>query len=177
MGNLPGSVAVVRVSGASSEVLGRSPEPDRDRHHRLQRRRIQTIRRSARRYPLCLPGVLLLVLGRRGQLGGWGHGDRIRNPATMPTEELRDCCPGLRSDGILCAYLAYYYWCWGEEGSWVVGDMATGYVTLPRCRLKNCAIAAPASDRTVSSVPTWRTTTGAGEKRAAGWLGTWRPDT
>ncbi len=32
-------------------------------------------------------------------------------------------------DGILCAYLAYYYWCWGEEGSWVVGDMATGYVT------------------------------------------------
>ena len=53
-------------------------------------------------------------------------------------------------DGILCAYLAYYYWCWGEEGSWVVGEMATGYVTLPRCRLKNCAIAAPASNLAIS---------------------------
>ena len=45
-------------------------------------------------------------------------------------------------DGILCAYLAYYYWYWGEEGCWVVGDMSTGYVTLPRCRLENCEIAA-----------------------------------
>ena len=44
-------------------------------------------------------------------------------------------------DGILCAYLAYYYWHWGEEGCWVVGDMSTGYVTLPRCKLKNCEIA------------------------------------
>jgi predicted RNase H-like nuclease len=44
-------------------------------------------------------------------------------------------------DGILCAYLAYYYWYWGEEGCWVVGDTSTGYVTLPRCRLKNCEIA------------------------------------
>jgi predicted RNase H-like nuclease len=39
-------------------------------------------------------------------------------------------------DGILCAYLAYYYWYWGEEGSWVVGDLNTGYVTLPRRRLR-----------------------------------------
>jgi predicted RNase H-like nuclease len=45
-------------------------------------------------------------------------------------------------DGILCAYLAYYYWYWGEEGCWVVGDTSTGYITLPRCRLKNCEIAA-----------------------------------
>lgn len=43
-------------------------------------------------------------------------------------------------DGILCAYLAYYYWYWGEAGSWVIGDLKTGYVTLPKCRLKNCAL-------------------------------------
>jgi predicted RNase H-like nuclease len=49
-------------------------------------------------------------------------------------------------DGILCAYLAYYYWHWGEEGSWVVGNISTGYVTLPRCRLKNCALTAQASN-------------------------------
>jgi predicted RNase H-like nuclease len=41
-------------------------------------------------------------------------------------------------DGIFCAYLAYYYWYWGEEGCWVVGDLETGYVTLPKCRLRNC---------------------------------------
>lgn len=41
-------------------------------------------------------------------------------------------------DGILCAYLAYYFWYWGEEGYQVVGDLETGYVTLPKCRLKNC---------------------------------------
>jgi predicted RNase H-like nuclease len=45
-------------------------------------------------------------------------------------------------DGIFCAYLAYYYWYWGGDGCWVVGDISTGYVTLPRCRLKNCEIAA-----------------------------------
>ena len=45
-------------------------------------------------------------------------------------------------DGTLCAYLACYYWYWGEEGSWVVEDLNTGYVTLPRRRLENCAIGA-----------------------------------
>ena len=43
-------------------------------------------------------------------------------------------------DGIFCAYLAYYFWCWGVEGCWVVGDIDTGYVTLPRCRLANCPL-------------------------------------
>ena len=33
-------------------------------------------------------------------------------------------------DGIFCAYLAYYFWYWGEERCWVVGDMKDGYVTL-----------------------------------------------
>jgi predicted RNase H-like nuclease len=41
-------------------------------------------------------------------------------------------------DGIFCAYLAYYFWYWGEERCTVVGDLNTGYVTLPRCSLPNC---------------------------------------
>jgi predicted RNase H-like nuclease len=41
-------------------------------------------------------------------------------------------------DGIFCAYLAYYFWHWGEEECWVVGDTESGYVTLPRCQMRNC---------------------------------------
>jgi predicted RNase H-like nuclease len=35
-------------------------------------------------------------------------------------------------DGILCAYLAYYYWYWGEENCWVAGDLQSVCVTLPK---------------------------------------------
>jgi predicted RNase H-like nuclease len=41
-------------------------------------------------------------------------------------------------DGIFCAYLAYYFWHWGEDRCAVAGDLSTGYVTLPRCCLPNC---------------------------------------
>lgn len=41
-------------------------------------------------------------------------------------------------DGILCAYLAYYFWYWGE--CWTVGDSNLGYVVLPYCRLPNCSL-------------------------------------
>jgi predicted RNase H-like nuclease len=41
-------------------------------------------------------------------------------------------------DGIFCAYLAYYFWYWGEGRSWVIGDVKNGYVTLPRCTFPNC---------------------------------------
>jgi predicted RNase H-like nuclease len=43
-------------------------------------------------------------------------------------------------DGIFCAYLAYYFWYWGEEGCWVVGATGSGYVTLPRCQSRNCPL-------------------------------------
>ena len=43
-------------------------------------------------------------------------------------------------DGIFCAYLAYYFWHWGAERSWVVGDTENGYVVLPRCKLTNCKL-------------------------------------
>jgi predicted RNase H-like nuclease len=51
-------------------------------------------------------------------------------------------------DGIFCAYLAYYFWYWGDERTWIIGDMNDGYVALPRCGLSNCElnkVAAPRS--------------------------------
>ena len=41
-------------------------------------------------------------------------------------------------DGIFCAYLAYYFWYWGEDRTWIVGDREDGYVALPRCDLSTC---------------------------------------
>jgi predicted RNase H-like nuclease len=43
-------------------------------------------------------------------------------------------------DRIFCAYLAYYFWFWGSERCWMVGDMNTGYVALPRCTLPGCEL-------------------------------------
>jgi predicted RNase H-like nuclease len=43
-------------------------------------------------------------------------------------------------DGIFCAYLAYYFWYWGDERSWVVGDMSDGDVTIPHCNLPRCQL-------------------------------------
>jgi predicted RNase H-like nuclease len=44
------------------------------------------------------------------------------------------------ADGIFCAYLAYYFWYWGDEGCWIIGDMNDGYVALPRCKLRHCRL-------------------------------------
>jgi predicted RNase H-like nuclease len=44
------------------------------------------------------------------------------------------------ADGICCAYLAYYFWYWGDERRWIIGDMNDGYVALPRCELPSCQI-------------------------------------
>lgn len=46
------------------------------------------------------------------------------------------------ADGIFCAYLAYYFWYWGEDGFCVLGDLDHGYVALPRCPLPNCPMCA-----------------------------------
>ena len=51
------------------------------------------------------------------------------------------------ADGIFCAYLANYFWYWGEERCWVVGDTTDGYVALPRCGLPNCQLTQDAADR------------------------------
>jgi predicted RNase H-like nuclease len=44
------------------------------------------------------------------------------------------------ADGIFCAYLAYYFWYWGEERCWLVGYTDNGYVALPRCGLPTCGL-------------------------------------
>lgn len=43
-------------------------------------------------------------------------------------------------DGIFCAYLAYYFLHFGSGKYSVVGDMNTGYVALPQCRLAGCPL-------------------------------------
>jgi predicted RNase H-like nuclease len=54
-------------------------------------------------------------------------------------------------DGIFCAYPAYYFWHWGDAACWVIGDLETGCVTLPRCRLPDCPITDNSSNDAVRS--------------------------
>jgi predicted RNase H-like nuclease len=35
-------------------------------------------------------------------------------------------------DAVFCAYLAWHFWRWGEEGNEVYGDLRTGYVVVPK---------------------------------------------
>jgi predicted RNase H-like nuclease len=44
------------------------------------------------------------------------------------------------ADGIFCSYLAYYFWYWGDERTWIIGDSNNGYVVLPRCNLPDCRL-------------------------------------
>lgn len=34
-------------------------------------------------------------------------------------------------DSLICAYVAAYWWYWGIERNWVLGDVATGYIVVP----------------------------------------------
>ncbi|MEO1429439.1 MAG: DUF429 domain-containing protein [Cyanobacteria bacterium J06633_8] len=37
-------------------------------------------------------------------------------------------------DSLICAYVAAYWWYWGEQGNLVLGDESTGYIVIPnRC--------------------------------------------
>ena len=44
-------------------------------------------------------------------------------------------------DGIVCAYLAYYFCNWGSDRSWMLRDLEHGCVLLPRCHLPDCPLA------------------------------------
>ena len=35
-------------------------------------------------------------------------------------------------DALTCAYIVFYYWQHGQEGAEVIGDMANGYVVVPK---------------------------------------------
>jgi predicted RNase H-like nuclease len=34
-------------------------------------------------------------------------------------------------DSLICAYVAAYWWYWGLERNWVLGDRSTGYIVVP----------------------------------------------
>ncbi|MGK7951055.1 MAG: DUF429 domain-containing protein [Xenococcaceae cyanobacterium] len=34
-------------------------------------------------------------------------------------------------DSLICAYTAAYWWYWGKERNWVLGDINTGYIIVP----------------------------------------------
>lgn len=40
-----------------------------------------------------------------------------------------------RLDAILCAYVAYYYWYWGEARVQVFGDEVTGHIVVPKLKV------------------------------------------
>ena len=35
-------------------------------------------------------------------------------------------------DSLLCAYIAAHWWYWGTERNWVLGDIDTGYIVVPK---------------------------------------------
>lgn len=39
-----------------------------------------------------------------------------------------------RLDAIVCAYLAYYYWFWGSDATYLFGDVDSGYIIVPAGR-------------------------------------------
>jgi predicted RNase H-like nuclease len=34
-------------------------------------------------------------------------------------------------DSLVCAYIGAYWWHWGKERNWVLGDLSTGYLVIP----------------------------------------------
>ncbi|NJR75166.1 MAG: DUF429 domain-containing protein, partial [Scytonema sp. CRU_2_7] len=34
-------------------------------------------------------------------------------------------------DSLICAYVAAYWWYWGEQRNLVLGDCTTGYIVIP----------------------------------------------
>jgi predicted RNase H-like nuclease len=67
----------------------------------------------------------------------------VKKTLTVDTEN----CRGARFkalddllEGAFCAYLAYDFWPWGDDRCWVVGDLRSGYVTLPFCGLPYCEL-------------------------------------
>lgn len=35
-------------------------------------------------------------------------------------------------DSLICAYIAAYWWVWGNQKNWVLGDRTTGYIVVPQ---------------------------------------------
>jgi len=52
------------------------------------------------------------------------------NLATLKGERLK--CHEDLLDAVLCAYLAWHFWCWGQDRNEVFGDLDTGYIVVPK---------------------------------------------
>ena len=48
---------------------------------------------------------------------------------TAALKELED-----KLDSLICAYIAAYWWYWGKEKNWVLGDRSSGYIIVPLSR-------------------------------------------
>lgn len=46
-------------------------------------------------------------------------------------------------DSLICAYVAAYWWYWGIERNWVLGDTSTGYIVVPAPTCDSCDSPSP----------------------------------
>ncbi|MDY6897695.1 MAG: DUF429 domain-containing protein, partial [Cyanobacteriota bacterium] len=60
------------------------------------------------------------------------------NSDLLSFEFLNSTCTGKilkaaedKLDSIICAYIAAYWWYWGEQRNLVLGDESTGYIVIP----------------------------------------------
>lgn len=62
----------------------------------------------------------------------------LRLPADWPPRTFEGLTGGALKrledgmDALTCAYIAYYYWWHGEQGGEVIGNLAEGYIVVPR---------------------------------------------
>lgn len=52
-----------------------------------------------------------------------------RSPLTLNSKELKR--QEDQWDSLICAYIGAYWWYWGRERNWVLGDESTGYIVVP----------------------------------------------
>ncbi len=55
--------------------------------------------------------------------------DLWRSPLPLKGKELKHLEDQL--DSLICAYIGAYWWYWGAERNWVLGDESTGYIVVP----------------------------------------------
>ena len=79
-----------------------------------------------------LQGHLGRLMGRRSGLSSSPSLERLlrEEPGRRAGQALKQLEDQL--DAVLCAYLAWHVWRWGEVRNEVFGDLASGYVVVPR---------------------------------------------
>ncbi len=68
------------------------------------------------------------------------HDPPLRLPEDWPPRDVSGMVGGALKrledgmDALTCAYVVYYYWWHGQSGGEVIGDMAQGYIVVPRLK-------------------------------------------